>query len=355
MNIQSFSWALAVPAALIATTASLAASSPPSGKTLEALVESREIPVTLDNFVRAATDIEFDKYVSLAGGINRLYHFRDLTPVEHQTTISMNRDTLYSAAIVDISEGATLTLPDVGERYMSAMVVNQDHYINAIFHGGGVYQLDMATFDTPYVSVYVRTLVNANDPADVAAVNAIQDRMKIEAVSAKPFVPPVYDEASYAGLVRAALGFAPFLPDSTRMFGARDEVSPVRHLIGTAAGWGGLPESEALYVSVDPEMPIGEYRIEVPTDVPVGSFWSVSLYNADRYFVPNPLGAYVVNSVSGQRNPDGSMTIHLGGCEDGRANCLPLVEGWQYTVRLYQPGPEVLDGSWSFPAVQPMN
>ncbi|MDF2235756.1 DUF1254 domain-containing protein [Albimonas sp. CAU 1670] len=322
---------------------------------LDALVDAQEIPVTLDNFVRAATDIEFDKYVALAGGVNRFFHFRELTPVEAQTTVSMNRDTLYSAAIVDISQGATLTLPDVGGRYMSAMIVNQDHYLNEVFHGGGSYTLDVETFDTPYVAVYMRVLVDASDPADVAAVHAIQDAMSIEAASAKPFIPPIYDEDSYEGFVRAAVALGPYLPSSVRMFGRREEVDPVRHLIGTAGGWGGLPETEALYVSVSPGLPVGEYRIEVPAEVPVGAFWSVSLYDAARYFVPNPLGAYVVNSVSGARNADGSMTVHLGGCEDGRVNCLPLVEGWQYTIRLYQPGPEILNGSWSFPPVQPIN
>lgn len=322
---------------------------------LEALVESREVPITIENFARAATDIEFEKYIALAGGINRFYHFRDLTPVEAQTTVSMNRDTLYSTAIVDISEGATLTLPEVGERYMSAMIVNQDHYINKVFHGGGTYTLDMDTVDTPYVAVYMRVLVDATDPEDIAAVNAIQDKMTIEAASAKPFIAPMYDEESYEGLVRAALGFGPFLPDSTRMFGTRAEVAPIRHLIGTAGGWGGLPEFEALYLGIVPQLPVGEYKIEVPAEVPVRDFWSVSLYNAERYFDPNALGAYVVNSVSGKRNADGSMTVHLGGCDDGRINCLPLVEGWNYTVRLYRPGPEILDGSWSFPDVQPVN
>ena len=95
--------------------------------------------------------------------MNRFYHFREPTPVDNQPTIRMNRDTLYSTAVVDISEGATLTLPDVGERYMSAMIVNQDHYINEVFHGGGTYTLDMDTFDTPYVIVYMRTLVDASD------------------------------------------------------------------------------------------------------------------------------------------------------------------------------------------------
>lgn len=324
-------------------------------RTVDTLVETREIPVTVDNFVRAATDIEFDKYVALGGGVNRFYHFREPTPVEHQPTISMNRDTLYSTAIVDISEGATLTLPEVGERYMSAMIVNQDHYINKVFHGGGTYTLDMETFDTPYVAVYMRVLMDASDPEDVAAVNAIQDRMTIEANSSKPFIPPVYDEKSFGALVQAALGIGPFLPNSFHMFGKRGEVDPVRHFIGTAGGWGGLPEEEAIYLGIQPQLPVGEYRIEVPADVPVRDFWSVSLYNAGRYFEPNERDAYVVNSVSGVRNEDGSMTVHLGGCEDGRINCLPLTEGWNYTVRLYRPGPEILDGSWTFPEVRPAN
>ena len=46
------------------------------------------------------------------------------------------------------------------------------------------------------------------------------------------------------------------------------------------------------------------------------------------------------------------MTVHLGGCEDGRVNCLPIMEDWNYTVRMYRPGPEILDGSWSFPEAQ---
>lgn len=59
-------------------------------QTLDGLVEQAEISVTLDNFVRAATDIELDKYVSLAGGVNRFYHFRAPVPVDNQPTIRMN-------------------------------------------------------------------------------------------------------------------------------------------------------------------------------------------------------------------------------------------------------------------------
>ncbi len=347
--------ALAAPIISMAALVAEPVSSQTIGDTLDALVESREIPVTIDNFVRAATDLEFGKYVALAGGVNRFFHFREPTPIDNQPTIRMNRDTLYSAIVIDISEGATLTLPDTGDRYMTAMVVNQDHYINEVFFGGGTYTLDMKKFDTPYVIVFMRILVDATDVDDVAEVNASQDRMTIDAATARPFIVPDYDETSFEGLLKATLEIGRFLPDSFRVFGARGEVDPVRHFLGTAVGMGGLPEDEAFYLNVEPGLPVGKYKIEIPADVPVGAFWSVSLYNADGFFEKNALDAYIVNSVTGKRNEDGSMTVHLGGCEDGRVNCLPVMAGWNYTVRMYRPGPEILDGSWTFPETRPTN
>lgn len=320
-----------------------------------AIVDHAEVPITIDNFIRAATDIEFDKYVSLAGGVNRFYHFRDPTPIENQPTIRMNRDTLYSTAVVDISEGATLTLPEVGERYMTAMVVNEDHYINGVFAGGGTYTLDMETFDTPYVIVFVRTLVDSANSEDVAAVNAIQDQMTIAAASAKPFIMPNYDQDRFEALVSTLLPLGAFVSsDSTGTFGAKDKTVPVRHLLGTALGWGGLPENEAFYVHVEPGLPVGEYKIDVPAEVPVDAFWSISLYNAKGFFEPNARNAYSVNSVTGTRNDGGSMTVHFGGCEDDRVNCLPIMENWNYIVRMYRPGQEVLEEEWVFPAVEPV-
>lgn len=323
-----------------------------ASKNLRALLESREIPVTVDNFVRAATDIEFGKYLGLTGGVNTLFHVREPTPIDMQPTIRMNRDVLYSMAVIDISEGATLTLPDVGERYISAHIVNQDHYMNEVFLGGGEHAMDMSTFDTPYVVAIIRTLVDASDPEDLEAVHALQDQIAITAGSSKPLIIPDYDEESFDAVLKAAIELARFIPDSSRTFGPKDEVDPVRYLLGAAYGWGGLPEDQAYYLNVDPGLPVGKYQIEVPADVPVDEYWSVSLYNADGFYQKNDMDAYNINSVMGERNEDGSMTIHLGGCEDGRANCLPIMEGWNYAVRLYRPHPEILDGSWSFPAAQ---
>lgn len=323
-------------------------------QTLNALLEQSEIPITIDNFVRVETNIQFERYHNLAGKVNAFAHFRAPTPIDKQLTIRSNRDTLYSFAIIDISDGAEVTLPDAGDRYMSAMVLNQDHYINAIHSGGGTYKLDQATYDTPYVMVLVRTLVDSGDPDDVAAVNALQDRMTIDAKSAKPFVLPNYDEESYQRIFKLLIELGRSAVNSENTFGSKDDVDAVRHLIGTAVGWGGLPESEAVYENIEPGLSVGEYKIEVG-EVPVDAFWSVSLYNADGFFQKNRRNAYIVNSVMAARNGDGAVTIHLGGCDDDRVNCLPLMEGWNYTVRLYKPREEILEGRWTFPKARPVD
>jgi hypothetical protein len=55
----------------------------------------------------------------------------------------------------------------------------------------------------------------------------------------------------------------------------------------------------------------------------------------------------------GTANDDGSYTIHFGG-EPGTVNHLPIAEGWNYSVRFYQPRQEILDGTWKFPEVKPV-
>jgi hypothetical protein len=48
------------------------------------------------------------------------------------------------------------------------------------------------------------------------------------------------------------------------------------------------------------------------------------------------------------------VTVQFGGCNRDIANCLPIMPGWNYTVRLYRPRPEVLSGAWGFPKPQPV-
>jgi hypothetical protein len=309
--------------------------------------------VNVDNFARAESNRMFSAVLTDTGGVNRWAHNRVPTPLDHQPVIRQNRDTLYSAAIVDISAGATLTIPESGDRYISLMPVNQDHYVNTVFHEPGEHHLTQEEFETPFVCIAARILVDPADPDDVAAVNALQDELRVRAGSERPFVLPDYDQASFDLTRQALLELATGIAGFDRAFGRRDAVDPVRHLIGTAAGWGGLPEQEATYVNVNPGLPVGRYQLTV-RDVPVDAFWSISLYNAAGYFVPNERNANSVNSITAVANDDGSVTVSFGEYDDGRPNCLPIMDGWNYLVRLYQPRPDVLDGSWVFPAVEPV-
>jgi hypothetical protein len=90
--------------------------------------------VNVDNFARAETDRMLATIQRDAGSVNRCLHNRQPMPLDHQPVIRMNRDTLYSGAVVNITGAATVTIPEVGGRYVSVMVVNQDHYVNRILH-----------------------------------------------------------------------------------------------------------------------------------------------------------------------------------------------------------------------------
>lgn len=83
--------------------------------------------VTVDNFVRAETDMTFKRYEA-AGGFGKFFHLREPTPLDKQDVIRMNRDTLYSIGIFDLTEPVTITKPEV-DRWQSMMLVNQDHSV----------------------------------------------------------------------------------------------------------------------------------------------------------------------------------------------------------------------------------
>ena len=202
--------------------------------------------------------------------------------------------------------------------------------------------------------VAIRTLVDPGDAADLAAVHALQDAIQVRQAGLGTFEVPNWDPASQKRVRDALLVLQGTLPDFRGAFGSKGEVDPIRHLTGSAAGWGGNPDKEAIYLNVIPDRNDGTtvYRLRV-RDVPVDGFWSVSVYNADGYFVENPYDAYSINSVSGKKGADGSYDLQFGGCDGKIPNCLPVMPGWNYMVRLYRPRAEVLSGAWTFPAATP--
>ena len=71
----------------------------------------------------------------------------------------MNLDTLYSIVIIDLENGPiTITIPDIKDRYMSMLVLDQDHYEVFYTNKGGVFTFNKRDYKTkyfPFVSLHV--------------------------------------------------------------------------------------------------------------------------------------------------------------------------------------------------------
>src|SRR5262245_56972221 len=76
------------------------------------------VPVTIDNFVRAETDVAFAGEVKL-GGWATLRHHRTPIALDEQVVPRINRDTLYSTGVFDLDAGpVTITMPNAQGRFM---------------------------------------------------------------------------------------------------------------------------------------------------------------------------------------------------------------------------------------------
>ncbi|KRP35929.1 MAG: hypothetical protein ABS34_09610 [Opitutaceae bacterium BACL24 MAG-120322-bin51] len=316
-------------------------------------VYADKIPVTIENYTRAESDLQFSGYAAKAGGVGKMLQMREVYSVENQTTIRGNRDTLYSMGVFDLISPVTITKPDSPDRFQSLLVVDQNNYNPVLKNGPGEVTLTLDSVRTRYALVLFRTFVDPNDPDDVKAAHALQDAIKVKQASPGNLDLPDWDEESLVQTRKDINVLTSKLSDFSAGMGARGRVDPIAHLAATALGWGGNPPSGAKYVNVVPEQNDGKtaYTLTMPKDVPVQAFWSVTVYNKEGFFTPNKHNAYSVNNVTGKKNEDGTTTIRFGGSPD-QTNFLPITEGWNYIVRLYLPGWEILEGNWNPPAAE---
>jgi hypothetical protein len=291
------------------------------------------------------------------GGFGKFDHNRDLAPVDNQVVVRMNRDTVYSGAVFDLDAApATITLPDSGKRFMSLMIINEDAYSPEVTYAPGRYSFTKEQIGTRYMMAVIRTVVNPADPKDIQTVNKLQDAIKVEQANTGKFEIPNWDPVSQKKLRDALLVLASMQgTDPPSKYGWKGEVDPVYHLIGGASGWGGNPPAAAKYVNFYPKANDGRtvHKLTVK-DVPVDSFWSISVYNKDGYYEKNEQGAYSINNLTAKPNADGSVTVQFGGDPKGASNYLAIMPGWNYTARMFRPRREIIDGTWKFPEAQPV-
>lgn len=93
---------------------------------------------------------------------------------------------------------------------------------------------------------------------------------------------------------------------------------------------------------------------------PVDGFWSLTMYNAQYFFVDNPLNKYTVSPRNNlQYNADGSLDLYIQHESPGKAkeaNWLPCPkEKFVLMLRMYWPKetpPSIIDASWHPPGVR---
>jgi hypothetical protein len=264
--------------------------------------------VTPETYVRAETDRQFGIVVKMAGGVNRLHHFRRPTPLDQQNIVRMNRDTLYSMCVVDTSKGATISVPAIsGDRYASVYLADNDHYCPFVIYDSGTHELPK---DTKHLGVGVRIQVfDPRDADEVALVNELQDQFVISAGSADPLPAFEWDLASLKDLT------VQYEKDSARysswkgMMGPRGKVDEKTRHIAAAAAWGLFPEWDATYLNYSGGH---DHRVchratyEVPEN---DAFWSITVYGRDGFMKSDD---NIVNSSNVKLNADGTFDVCFG-------------------------------------------
>jgi hypothetical protein len=117
---------------------------------------------------------------------------------------------------------------------------------------------------------------------------------------------------------------------------------------------------EVIWVDSDGDALDGStgYELRLQTPPPVDAFWSLTMYDVPEfYLVANPIDRYSI----GDRTPglrvadDGAVTIYMGKDSPGQdkeSNWLPAPNGpFRPVVRMYQPRGEILDGTYTLPAI----
>jgi hypothetical protein len=68
----------------------------------------------------------------------------------------MNRDTLYSIGVFDLTEPVAIIKPESGGRFQSMLVINQDHSMHPVEHGAGVFTFTKEEIGSRYLFVIIR-------------------------------------------------------------------------------------------------------------------------------------------------------------------------------------------------------
>ena len=327
---------------LIAFVSVLAACADDSGDTGSptASAEPDFISITIENYVQAETDWNFAAQKAQAP-INAWTH-KDVVTAENQTIIRSNRDVVYSLALVDVSEGATFSIPKRESGALQLIhYMDENHLTHGVIYAG---ESITVTPDDLTGGNYVYILARTQISDDLAETKSAQRAMVIDAKSAKRYQPKGFNEDDLEAFREKLIkelysgeAFGDRLPDASRAFGATfDDVDFKDYTYGAAVGWGGLPPQHAQYTSsVNGQGSDAECQsitFPIPNlDYENGGFFSLTTYNAESWIEGDN---FYIGHKRMRDNGNGTMTIDFN-CDTPYS--VTVGKNWNGTFRLYKP------------------
>ncbi|MDR9831408.1 DUF1254 domain-containing protein [Vibrio sp. FNV 38] len=290
-------------------------------------------------------------------GVNNLLHKRKLTPTDEQPVVRMNRDTYYSLAVIDVSKGATITIPTLPDgKYVSVQPVTEDHRIQAMRYGGGTYELSTHTGSHLYVVIRLDATFTEQEAA------MYQDQMRIDANSAKEFTAEPVNKASFKRVEdqlkakmaelnerdgREALSgmFTDISDDSNQLF------TQEKYEVGAAIGWGGAQLKDNIY-EISGDYPADTCHQATFDDPKNKAFWSITVYDKSGFMFNDVAN---ISSNTAVKNENGTYTVSFGCGPDSLNNIETANDSGVFNlgIRHYQPSKMVtVEGYRILPTVK---
>ena len=328
------------------------------GNTAVTEAKADGVAITMDNFIHADSTRAYLKELANTGGkVNIVRPRRDITNTDNQDVVRMNEDTLYTAVILDVKGGATVSLKEyAGYQNVNVLDINHSQIISLTGKGTIKFDESMLT-EGHHVYVIVRTGLLRELPVAemIAKAHKAQDGISITYHSSLPYVPSVKYDFSTLGAVKYKI-FKNFAKEPLKYLvrnafgkvGERDEAS-ARVVI--AIGWGGMPGEQAVYSPFSGTGERRQFTIDRPNlKYAEKAFFSFTVYNQYGWIATKN---YSINSDDMKANENGTYTITLLASgepvKEGEKNVLRTPRGkvWTGVLRAYYPVDKIETYDWA--------
>jgi hypothetical protein len=294
------------------------------------------IPVTSENYVQAETDWNFTAQQKQAA-INTWTHNERVTE-ENQIIIRSNADVVYSLALVDVSAGATLSIPKRNNGALQLIhYMDENHLTHGVIYAGETVTVKPSDLTAGnYIYILARTQVSDS----LEETKAAQRSMVIKGNSAEPYPSKGFDpqevEAFRNELINEVYS-GKVSPDAAKSVGATlNDVEYSDYYYAAAVGWGLLPAEHAQYTAFVKGQGSADkcqtFTFPKPNlDFENGGFFSLTTYNAESWIEGDN---FYIGHERMKDNSDGTMTIDFN-CDTDYS--VTVGENWNGSFRFYKP------------------